>query len=234
MPTSFQKYVFFWIAGIVNAQQFQNETIKSKLDSANYNSVKEMADLLIKNNKCDVEGWYFKAKAEIQSNNDKSLTPYESVLNFERCYRKFAEDKSLTHQNNIMLADVRFMDLFYVIGLRYSKAKDYNRSAEWYNLARFKYKNDDFFNMELGLSNLAIKNYKIAISAFEKVIQIDSCNARAYYNLACSFSLIRDKNSAIKNLKYAIKYDKAYKTQALNDSDLKSISNTKEFVEMTK
>lgn len=222
------------LTGTINAQEYQNEAIKSKFDSSDFGAVKEMADSLIKNNKCDIEAWYFEAKSEIKSKSDKSLTPYESVLMFEKCYREYAVDQKFIHDNNIMLADIRFMDLFYVIGLRYSKEKDYNRSAEWYNLARFKYKDDAFFNMEIGLSNLAIKKYDIAILAFKKVIQIDSCNAGAYYNLACSFSLAKDKINAIECLRNAISFDKKYRTQASIDTDLEYIKSTKEFIEMIK
>ena len=62
------------------------------------------------------------------------------------------------YQDQIMMADVRFMKLFYLIGLKYFDERNFSKAAEWLNLAKTMYRND--FNLFFYLGTSYLEEFK--------------------------------------------------------------------------
>ena len=71
--------------------------------------------------------------------------------------------------------------------------------------------------------------HKEAVEAYEKALKIKPDDASAWYNKACCYSLMKDKDNAIKNLSRAIELDAKYKEEAKKDEDFKSLWDDEDF-----
>ena len=79
------------------------------------------------------------------------------------------------------------------------------------------------------------KSYTQALEYFEKAINADSKYSQAYYNKACTHSLLSQKDKAIADLKKAMEFDaEEFKEKAKKDSDFDVIRGDEEFVELLK
>jgi tetratricopeptide (TPR) repeat protein len=68
----------------------------------------------------------------------------------------------------------------------------------------------------------------------KKVIELNPENKSHYYNLACSESLLEEKNEMLKHLKIAIDYDAEYKEIAREDKDFEKYWDDPDFKALTK
>ncbi len=79
------------------------------------------------------------------------------------------------------------------------------------------------------------KEYTKALEYFQKSIEINNKYWQAYYNKACTYSLLWQKTEAIQTLKQALEIDnKTFKEKAKKDSDFDSIKNEEEFINLVK
>lgn len=63
----------------------------------------------------------------------------------------------------------------------------------------------DLYNIK-GASNAALGEYEKAIKCYEKILQIDTNSAKAYYNIAVMYDSLKAPKESIKYYKYAIKH----------------------------
>jgi tetratricopeptide (TPR) repeat protein len=84
-------------------------------------------------------------------------------------------------------------------------------------------------NLNLGLVYHTTGQYELAVLHIQKAIQLDPDKGKNYYLLATSFALGKKPELAIQNLKIA--YEKGYKNtdNLVNDPDLFSLKDSKEF-----
>jgi len=68
---------------------------------------------------------------------------------------------------------------------------------------------------------------------FEQILKIDKTYTTAYYNIACSYSLLNKKQKALEFLKKAVSLNKEFKGLATKDTDFDNIKNEAEFKKLT-
>lgn len=71
--------------------------------------------------------------------------------------------------------------------------------------------------------------YENAIADCDKVIELDSRAAGAYYNKACALANLDQLEEGIASLKKAITLDKTFIERAKEDDDLYKLRANKEF-----
>ena len=69
----------------------------------------------------------------------------------------------------------------------------------------------------------------LTFKAFDKAIEIKPDDAYVWYNMACVYSLMGDKDNTLKNLSRAIDLDGIYKKEAKKDEDFKNLSDDENF-----
>ena len=101
----------------------------------------------------------------------------------------------------------------------------YNKGTAFYALGKQKQllifsKNNISFNRE---------KLEKAILCFNKAIELYPEYREAWYDKACTYSLLEDKENALKPLQQAIKLDKKYKQKAMKDKDFTSLWSDEDF-----
>ncbi|HVT84855.1 MAG TPA: tetratricopeptide repeat protein [Chitinophagaceae bacterium] len=83
--------------------------------------------------------------------------------------------------------------------------------------------------LNLGLLYHSLRKYDSAISYLNKAIRLNPSNGRTYYRLACSYALNNQPENAVSCLKQA--FEKGFKNYdvLINDPDLGSLKDNKEF-----
>ncbi len=81
----------------------------------------------------------------------------------------------------------------------------------------------------LGVVHMSQKNYKWAIRRFNKALTVKSDYADAHYNLACLYSQTKEVARSFHHLKTAVKINPEVRQWAINDKDLKELSQYSEF-----
>jgi len=76
---------------------------------------------------------------------------------------------------------------------------------------------------KLGLVGIYSKDYPLAIDAYQTQLKLDPENATAYYNIACSYSLMGKDKKALKSLKKAIAMGFDNSKLVMKDTDLDAI-----------
>lgn len=77
------------------------------------------------------------------------------------------------------------------------------------------------------------KQYNEAIKWFDKAIEINNKFAESYYNKACSYALMNNREKALALLKQSIKLDPYYKIWSKKDKDMEWLWNDPEFIAIT-
>lgn len=229
--------IFVTIACSLNtatAQDFYsiNETLfaENHLDVVRKNSLAKL-----KEDQDSIEANYFLAMLAIKTapDSDKAKIYAENmyVNNFQILYRKYAQEKDLMYGDQIMISDVKFLRIFYLLGLEYLIKQDYAKAVEWLNLAKFGYSDNPNlnFNFEIGTGYYAIKNYDKAMEYFEAAIKLKPDHSDALYNIACLYSLFANPDESIKRLDRAIQLDPKFKEIASKDSDFDNIRKTPQY-----
>ena len=88
-------------------------------------------------------------------------------------------------------------------------------------------------HLALGWCYKRIGRLDRAIEALEAILQVDRSEAIVYYNLACYWSLARDKRRAIDYLARAIDMDGHYRELIDQESDFDAIRSDPEFQSLT-
>lgn len=73
----------------------------------------------------------------------------------------------------------------------------------------------------------------LAIEALEEALDVSPDNALVLYNLACYYSLAKDRAQCIRYLKRAIDKDPRYREQIASETDFDPVRNDPEFREFT-
>ncbi len=86
-----------------------------------------------------------------------------------------------------------------------------------------------FYNF-VAMSYYKERDYNNAVVYFKKAIWLDDKYALAYFNVACTFSLLKEENKALYNLKIAIELEPDnYKWRARQDNDFWYIKDSERF-----
>ncbi len=92
-----------------------------------------------------------------------------------------------------------------------------------------------------GLYHLNKGNYEKSLEAFQKVLQLDPNNSFAHYNLACSLSILLEKNycenidkipEIYKHIQKAVKLKPSYKKKMLKDPDFTPLQKELKFYQI--
>lgn len=124
---------------------------------------------------------------------------------------------------------------FDLKGLRGSIDADYDNAIKYYKIVFEKDPKFLYAPFNIGLIYSKQKKYKDAIKITEEALKkLDAPNEKAYYNLACFYSLDDQKDKAINYLEKAIKqgfrdFDKIEK-----DPDFTNIKNEKNYIKLIK
>jgi len=155
--------------------------------------------------------------------NNKSLILlelgfYKEALECEEHVLKIYENDAFALKNKaVILAKLKKYDeALKLLNKAISVAPDYEDA----------YIEKAFILIELG-------NYNEAIEILDNLIQKEE-NAICYYNRACAYALLGNKEKAIMDLKKAIDLDYKFKFIAMDDNDFKNIKDSKEFQEIIK
>jgi len=106
-------------------------------------------------------------------------------------------------------------------GIRHAANLDYSNAIKYYKLVLEKNASFSIAALNLGIIYAKTKNYKEAIKITEQEIKKHNpLNYKIYYNLACFYSLDKDKDNAIKYLELAIKNGFKDFEKIKTDSDL--------------
>ena len=81
----------------------------------------------------------------------------------------------------------------------------------------------------LGVIYMNKKSYKWAIIRLNDAIKVKHNYPDAHYNLACLYAQKNDANRSLSYLKDAIRLNPQVKNWAVNDSDLKVLTDLPEF-----
>lgn len=213
------------------AQNFYSKN-DSLFEANQFETVKQNALAELASNKESIEANYFLALITIieQSAADQNKI-HDNIYSeqFQNLYRAYAKETKLMYGDQIMVADVRFVKLFYHIGLKYFSEQDFKKSAEWLNLAKVGYLNNFDYHFYAGCSYYALQNYDKAKEYFESALTIKPNDATTLYNMACLYSLLNNAEESSKYLKMAIGQNAMYKDKMSTDSDFNNVRGTKEF-----
>lgn len=200
---------------------------ENKLESVKKNSLAELEA-----HHDSIEANYFLAMVTIRQASEHSSTIFANnsyAETFQTLYRDQARARHLMHGDQIMVSDPRFVSLFYYLGLKYLSQNDFSRSVEWLNLAEIGYEDNLDFNVNLGNSYYAIKNYDKARKYYEAALRIDPEHTDTVYNMACLYSVRNNPDESVKWLEKAIKRAPKYKEIASRDPDFENIRKSKQY-----
>ena len=231
------------LLSISDAQDFFSTNILL-YEEAKYDTVKLNSEKELNTNNSSFEAAYFLTKIAFNLNQDincfgvniekKECSEIKKAMElFEKLYRQKAEEMQLMYGDQIMMADTRFMDLFYVIGLKYFDKREFNYAAEWMNLAKVMYMNDYDYNFYLGTSYLMIEENEKALRVFHTALELKPDDPSVTYNIACLYAKDGQKEDAISWLKKAIELNPTYRMKAIIDVDFENIKNDIEFKKIT-
>jgi tetratricopeptide (TPR) repeat protein len=99
-----------------------------------------------------------------------------------------------------------------------------------YSLKLRKY----YFCTRTGFALYKLNKFDEAKKAFDKAIELNPQNSMAWYNRACIYSLINNKNQSVFNLKRAIELDLSHKEEAKKEEDFKRLWTDEQFEELIK
>jgi tetratricopeptide (TPR) repeat protein len=191
-----------------------NESTKLKL--ADYN-------LLLKKSKNEQEytfdDWYYKGLNAYENNQyNNAITFLEKALALD--------DKS-----------EKAADTYLYIGASYSRLNIPERSLEINRKMLNDFPNYNKTNLvynNIGVSLMKQKKREEALVFLDKAIDKDPTSPFPYYNKACTYALLNQKDLMIENLRKAIKIDDKFRDRAINDQDFANFSEDKDFKSLMK
>lgn len=217
---------------IAQAQDFysENEVLlgADQLERVRSNALKELDA-----HPNSIEATYFLAMVAInrtaKADPARIYAKNRYAERFQDLYREQAKSARLMYGDQIMVADTRFVRMFYFLGLQYHSHQEYAKAAEWLNLAKIGFEDNLDFNFITGTSYYAIKNYENAKKYFLEVLKINPDHGDTIYNMACLNAIANDPDEAVKWLGKAISLDRKYKKLAMNDSDFNNIRKAESY-----
>jgi tetratricopeptide (TPR) repeat protein len=121
------------------------------------------------------------------------------------------------------------------IGITYHYMGLYETSVDFYSKVIKDYPSFHHLALvynNLGASQIRLQKFTEAIVSLDQALKLKPDYAIAYYNKACIYSLLRDKEKMVDCLKMAIALDRNLKATALKDTDFNYYSQDSEFKEV--
>ncbi len=110
-----------------------------------------------------------------------------------------------------------------------AQRKDFTESLTQYTKVVALFPDEDFPYVKRAHSQYSLKNYLAALQDFDRALEIHPENARHHYNRSCMLALLGKNDDAIKSLRTAVALDPKLAALAINDSDLRGLSNSEEY-----
>lgn len=131
--------------------------------------------------------------------------------------------------NKAMELNPNYPATHYNIGCYYLGKEEYEISKRYLTQAIFL--KGDYIKAynNLALTYIETKDYNLAISTFDKVLEIDLYYSFAYYNKACIFSMQRKVAETLLNLERSISLDENCLLKARDDSYFKWLHNNQHY-----
>lgn len=150
--------------------------------------------------------------------------------------------------NKIVSKEPSEINSYYILASISETNKDYNGAEKYYQkiieLTEKHSKGDPQVIKEvlyktkskLALMYLLESRPNEAIKLFESFLNLGDYEEKSlnHYNLACAYSIVNNKDKALKNLSKAIELDKKYLEGSKNDPDFNNIKDSKEFLDLIK
>ncbi|HEY0665201.1 MAG TPA: hypothetical protein VGD24_03965 [Gallionella sp.] len=225
------------IAGLSNASAEDFYSVNDALLNANQaETVRKNALAELNSHGDSIEANYFMAVITLRETSKAAPSDIYAdnryVEKFEALYRADAKRKQLMYGGQIMVSDIRFLKLFYYLGLKYYSRQNFSKAVEWLNLAKVGYEDNPEFNFKIGTGYYAIKNYGKAKEAFESVLKVTPNHRDTLYNMACLYAVLNNPGESVKWLKKVVNLEPKYKEMASKDSDFDSIRNVSQFQQL--
>lgn len=138
-------------------------------------------------------------------------------------------DKVIAIMNRVLEEEPDNVGALDYKAMSYSKLKNYEMAYETVKKLLELKQGDSRLWYNAGVYLHSLKREADAIAHYEKALSINPNLGYAIYNLACSKSLMGEKNEALEHLRKAIEKDPKYKTMAKDDVDFVSIKDDPEF-----
>jgi tetratricopeptide (TPR) repeat protein len=187
----------------------------------------------------------------IDESTKLKLADYNQFLKNSKSEKEYTFDdwyyKGLNaFENSLYNPAIRYFETALALDDKSGKAPDayLNMGASYLNLSNFDhslkinkkllsdypgYDKTHLVHNNIGVALMKQGNRKEALEYYNKAIKLKPENAFAYYNKACNYALMDEKDLMLENLKIAIRLDNSFKSTAKTDTDLSNFSKTKEF-----
>lgn len=164
----------------------------------------------------------------------RSQNPMEWV-NF--AYMSFSEKKEFNKLAQLMqklTGELPGNDLLFAIQgeLLSEKLKNHEDAIEAYQNAILLEPSKSQYYTGLGLAYYRLDDMQRALRLFNQAAKIDPRDATARYNEACVLAILGQTSKALGSLREAISLDPRLQLTALEDSDLSSLRNSQQFIEI--
>jgi len=180
----------------------------------------------------------FKRKHEKKSLNIV-INRGEQVYNFRSCINcdfiipvhrhiEFKNNSCPKCKNKFNLEKYQ-KDIWVSLTANAFKDEEFEEALRYNEIALYHDKKDKLLWNERGLILLKEDKVEMAKQCIEKSIELDPSFPDPYYNLSCTYSLMKEVQPAITNLKKAIGLNPHFKEQAKTDPDFKNIKDEDEF-----
>jgi tetratricopeptide (TPR) repeat protein len=191
-----------------------------------------------------------RTKAKDESTKS-TLNKFEQLLKINKTVEEYSfedwyflgvkafEDKEYSNTILYMMKAIQRSDTsvnsskaYLSIGTSYLLLSLYEKSIEFNYKAINENPNSNFIPMayvNIGVSQKRLHREQDAIKSFEEALKIKPDYAIAYYNEACTYSLLEDKEKMIETLKMAVKLDSSFKDTASTDIDFNKYFNDIDF-----
>ena len=158
---------------------------------------------------------------------------YDKKIKDARAF--FLKETKLYPENIDAFFNLAISYEFNLKGVRGSKDADYDSAIKYYKIVFEKDPNFLYAPFNIGLIYAKQKKYKDAIAITQKALKnLKAPNEKAYYNLACFYSLDGQKKKAIKYLEKSIKQGFRDFNKIESDTDFKNIRDEKKYKKLIK
>lgn len=174
---------------------------------------------------------------------NEAIVDYGKVIELNPKNAKAYADRALLHYNlknfnkaiddftKLIELDTNIDGVIFFLRARcYGELERYDEAVADFTKAIELNSNDEQAYLNRGVLYLYVfQRYNEAINDFSTMIRLNPQNENAYYYRACSYSMTKNANKAIQDLKNAIKLKPTYGNEAKTEKYFDNISNTKDF-----
>jgi len=219
----------YW-AGLVYLQEHQPELAVEELEKASLKDqgVRYALVMAYRQNK-----QFDKAKNLLQELLKESPRDLNLLLSMGDVY---FEEKNMTKAEDYYLwankIEPYHPSVYFSLGNLYSDSGRPHLARQAFERLILMAPEDLDARNNLGNVLLKERNFREAVQHFETILRMNPEYATAYYNMACAYSLTRQKDTALRFLKQALERDQNLKKLAMTDPDLDNLRQEKSFQEL--